>query len=226
MKCLNNYAFKHKPQESLGITNGGFIGSCKPMGTEVNLDKTPAPNFLVDLRSPVLRWWLTQPELFGLLKEKKNLPRPKPGCRPVQQHVQDKVLLAFETVNVVQGCNHSNQVEILHEFWFRGQSGVSWWMYHQSFIFFIVVLKFAVPQSGLDIWENQSQRKIYLKCLRIINCQFHLLMYVFRGFNSLKAHICLVVSADIVFFFFLKIDKQANKARMEHEKNKKKGPLH
>lgn len=101
-------------------------------------------------------------------------------------------------------------------------------MYHQSFIFFIVVLKFAVPQSGLDIWENQSQRKIYLKCLRIISCQFHLLMYVFRGFNSLKAHICLVVNlyADIVFCFFLKIDKQANKVKMEHKKNKKNDPLY
>lgn len=94
--------------------------------------------------------------------------------------------------------------------------------------FFIVVVKFAVQQSGLDIWEKQSQRKIYLKCLRIISCQFHLLMYVFRGFNSRKAHICLVVGlyTDIVFFFFLKIDKQASKARMEHEKKKKKDPLH
>ena len=33
-----------------------------------------------------------------------------------QQHVQDKVLLAFETVDVVEGCNHSNKVEILYEF--------------------------------------------------------------------------------------------------------------
>lgn len=85
-------------------------------------------------------------------------------------------------------------------------------MYHQSFIFFIVVLKFAVPQSGLDIWENQSQRKIYLKCLRIISCQFHLLMYVFRGFNSLKAHICLVVNlyADCRHcFLFLFESRQA-----------------
>ena len=52
--------------------------------------------------------------------------------------------------------------------------------------------------------------------------------YVFRSFNSLKAHVCLVVSlyADIVFCFFLKIDKQANKVGMEHEKNKKKDPFY